>query len=448
MDEDINENELFKLKRKNDVYLESKLYKNNNDYDKRNVKNKKKNKKYINKDFSKCNNSIIILLAIIIIISILLYILLFKKILSKDNKEIYIKQPEDKKNISNSEFFNQTFLDEIDKIFKETYKVNINSIESKFYNLEKESNEINSIIHIGFTLDSGYVLETMFTMGSILKSQKKTTKIIFHFGVVRDFSAKHMIKMYELKSRINNLSEYNFYYLKESMEKMAGFHQKGEACPGKFELPQLLSDDIERLLIFDGGDLLVFRDLTDLFNYDMGEFWALGVPEPWCIEAYVKRYNRTKYLNIGSVLLKVRELKNYNFWDKYTKSRDLILGGAVDQTLFNIVLPDERKNYFPFKFGGYSIICTDKDSETFSYVDFGFKDWLNSEYAKSLPDNPKTELNITAHLYNPVYIHVMCGDGKWNLGKGLSIYRHLVKYFIQVAGIWDELCNKKPGYCS
>ena len=43
----------------------------------------------------------------------------------------------------------------------------------------------------------------------------------------------------------------------------------------------------------------------------------------------------TKYLNIGSILLNVKELKKNHFWDIYTKNRNLILEGAPDQTLFN-----------------------------------------------------------------------------------------------------------------
>ena len=146
-------------------------------------------------------------------------------------------------------------------------------------------------------------------MTSIIATQHRTTKIIFHLGVVNNFTAKNMIKLYELRRKINNLTEFNFYYLKGAMEKMKFFHSKGEACPGKFELPELLSNDIDRLFIFDAGDVLVFRDLTELYNYNMEEYWALGTPEPIGIILCSKNYNLTKYLNIGSILLNVKELK-------------------------------------------------------------------------------------------------------------------------------------------
>ena len=323
--------------------------------------------------------------------------------------------------------------------------MNINEIEQKFYKTNKLKDEVKSLINIGFTLDPGYLLQTMLTTASIMKTQNKSTKIRFHFGVTRNFNANHMIKLYGLKERINNLTEFSFYYLKGAMEKMKNFHEKGEACPGKFELPQLLPDDVERLLIFDAGDVLVLRDLSPLYNYDMKRFWALAPPEPYCIYHIVIRKNIKKYLNIGSILLNVNELKKNNFWDMYTKNRNIEKGGQPDQTLFNLLVPDDKKDYFPFRFGIFSLFCNDINSDTMRWRNFDFAKWLNSNLSKNFPQKPNSEIGILAQSYNPLFIHQFCE--KWHNGKGLSIYRHLAKYFIDVAGIKDELCNIKPGYC-
>ena len=123
---------------------------------------------------------------------------------------------------------------EIDSIFRKYNKININDIDKK-YNLTKQNLNnniiINNTINIEFTLDPNYILETMLTAASIMATQKRTTKIIFHFGVINNFTAEMMLKIYSLKEKINNLTEFNFYYLKISMEKMKNFHIKGEACP-------------------------------------------------------------------------------------------------------------------------------------------------------------------------------------------------------------------------
>ena len=285
----------------------------------------------------------------------------------------------------------------------------------------------------------------MLTITSIMATQYKSTKIIFHLGVIKNFTSKNILKIYELKRRINNFTEFNFYYLNGAMEKMKNFHIKGEACPGKFELPELLSDKIERLLIFDAGDVIVFRDLTELYNYDMKDFWVLGTPEPNGIYMCSKYYNITKYLNIGSILLNIIKFKKYKFWEKYTEKRGIKLIGSPDQDLFNIIVPDNRKGYFPFRFGGFSPFKDDKDSDKLKFSPYRLKKWLKSPLGKDFPEHPLTQDRVVVQLFNSIFIHQFYG--KWEIGLGLSIYRNLVKYFIKMANIWEELCKIKPGFC-
>ena len=71
----------------------------------------------------------------------------------------------------------------------------------------------------------------MLTVGSIMATQNSDTFIVFHSGVVGKFKTKHILKLYSLKNRINNYTEFNFYNLKGAMEIMKNFHHKGEACP-------------------------------------------------------------------------------------------------------------------------------------------------------------------------------------------------------------------------
>ena len=119
--------------------------------------------------------------------------------------------------------------------------------------------------------------------------------------------------------------------------------------------------------------------------------------------------------------------------------------GQPDQTLFNIIIPDKKKNYIPFKFGGYTLFSSDKNFDSSNFTNFQFKTWFKRNDSLYLPDNPKSEFGILANLYNPRFIHQFYG--KWMLGKGLSIYRLLVKYFISLTGISDEICRMVPGYC-
>ena len=63
----------------------------------------------------------------------------------------------------------------------------------------QENKIIKSTVHIAFTLDPGFLLETMLTITSMIISQKDSTKLVFHLGVINNFTATYMLKMYELK---------------------------------------------------------------------------------------------------------------------------------------------------------------------------------------------------------------------------------------------------------
>ena len=97
------------------------------------------------------------------------------------------------------------------------------------------------------------------------------------------------------------------------------------------------------------------------------------------------------------------------------------------------------------KFGGFSIISSNENYDSLKFEDFKFKDWLNNSLSSSLPDKPNSEKEILVNLYNPRFIHQFYG--KWAKGLGLSIYRHLAKYFMLLSGITFHLCKRKPKYC-
>ena len=260
----------------------------------------------------------------------------------------------------------------------------------------------------------------MLTITSILSTQFKTTRINFHLGVTNDFPAESMVKIYELRYRINNLSEFNFYYLKESVLKMKNFHHKGESLAGRVELPNYISDKIDKLIFFDVGDLLVLRDLTELYNYNMGEFWVLGLPEPWHINSFmIPKYNISKYINTGAMLLNIKMLKKNNFWDNYSKNKNLETIGDKAQTLFNILIPDNKKNYLPFNLGGYCLFQDDNSSDSFNTAYISFHNFFDSNLSLSFPNNPKSTKGILSQMHNPRFIHQFFG--KWSKGKGLSI---------------------------
>ena len=58
---------------------------------------------------------------------------------------------------------------------------------------------------------------------------------------------------------------------------------------------------------------------------------------------------------------------------------------------------------------------------------------------------PKNRYEMNSQAINPVVIHQW--NGKWLLGRRLTIYRRIVQYYLRFAGIWDEICQQYPKLC-
>ena len=187
------------------------------------------------------------------------------------------------KNVKNKEvinFNNKILLQKIKKIFSKYKKVNINEVEATIYNgrkWEKNRNKTNEI-NIGIQMDPNYVTRVMMTLASIIDSQKNETKLRFHFAVVLLFKAELMLKIYSLREKIRDDVEFSFYDAKRVETELKNLNLKGPGAVAKLLLPQLLPNDIDRIIIFDTGDLIVLRDLTEMYNWNMSNYLYLGQP--------------------------------------------------------------------------------------------------------------------------------------------------------------------------
>ena len=110
-----------------------------------------------------------------------------------------------------------------------------------------------------------------------MEKKKNSTKIKFHFAIVLNFTINDMLKIYTLWKRLRDDVEFIFYNAKRVETELDGLNTKGPGAVAKLLLPQLLPDDIDRLLIFDTGDLLVIKDLSPAYNWDMKGCLYAGV---------------------------------------------------------------------------------------------------------------------------------------------------------------------------
>ena len=254
-----------------------------------------------------------------------------------------------------------------------------------------------------------------------------------------------MLKIYSLRDKIREDVEFNFYNARRVEEELKDLNTKGPGAVAKLLLPQLLPDDVTKLIIFDTGDLLVLRDLSIMYNFDMETYTFLGIPGGLIgKKANITKKIFEKYINSGSMLVDVFKVKKEDLYSKYVKYKDIYKNSHLgDQHLLNDI-SFGKIGYLPMKFGVCSPYKNDKDSDKPLYS-YPFEYYIDAYLKSNYSYIPKKKNEIIQLGYNPIIIHQW--NGKWMLGKGMTIYRRLAQYYIKLAGIWDELCGKYPGYC-
>ena len=348
--------------------------------------------------------------------------------------------------ISNINLTNN-LLKRVNDTYGKNEYVNINEIESTIPGGRpwiKGQNKIKEI-NVGIGIDSKYVLQAMMTISSVMDSQKNETKLRIHIGVVDGFPVEKMIKMYILRERIRNDVEFNFYNAKRVETELKGVHTKGNAVMAKLVLAVLLPNDVERVIILDTGDLLVLRDLSEMYNWNMNNKTICGVLDPG-----VMKYGRISkkvidiYINAGNFLIDVKKFKNDRIYEKTVENKNIYPPTFVALQSYLNDVAYGKIGYIPMRFGIFGPFPNDRRSDTPPYItsyDFLHK----AKYHEIYPFLPKNRSEMNVQAYNPVIIHQW--NGKWADGSGLTIYRRIAQFYIKYAGIWDETCEKYPGYC-
>ena len=330
--------------------------------------------------------------------------------------------------------------------FNEKGYVNINEVESKIPGGRrwKKNKNKSSEINVGSSLDSGFILRTMITTTSVMDSQKLDTKLRLHFAIVNNFSVKNMMKIYSLRNKIREDVEFNFYNAKRVEKELKGLSPKGAGICARLLLPQLVDDDIKRLIIIDNGDVIVLRDLSEMYNWNMGKNIYMGVPDQGIgkIGIYSNK-SLNVYINGGNYLIDVKKVKLINMYEKFKKYKSIYNPIFAEQDMLSD-LAYGHVGYLPIRFGLISPYYNDTQSDNPPFKTFfqAIKlKYIDKNYSY-IPHN-FNEYNLQA--FNPVIAHHW--NAKWMDGNGMSIYRRLVQYYILLAGIWEETCKKFPGYC-
>ena len=202
---------------------------------------------------------------------------------------------------------------------------------------------LNSIVNIVMLLDDKYFFCTYVALRS-MKINKKTHSHYNIFILADNVSSEKQMKLQFLNDKnfiikIIDVKEYSKKY--KSIAKV--FHISNTALV-KFDIMNILYK-LDKVLYLD-GDVLVNKDLSELFNIDISDFYLGAVRE---MRAESRKYfeltNTKYYFNSGVLLLNLKKLREDDISTKLiqTKLNQPKNWRCMDQDVFNNVINNNFK---------------------------------------------------------------------------------------------------------
>ena len=296
----------------------------------------------------------------------LIYILLITSFLIITIQVIYIRTTSNKKpteeiklrNTESTEYKvdKSSSLDKNgQKIYSKYNKINFNQLENKYKGTNGQDLSKFNHTHIALCLNEEYHLLAAVTIASALANSNSDSYIHFHIIALNELKYEIMKKIYSLKSKINNNSEFIFYngkQVEKDFEDGIKVSERGAIDYGRFLITEVIneSDKIDKVISLDIGDIIIEKDLYGLYKKDLGVQGYLGVEDayPRCFLESIFNH-KEKYVNGGVLLLNVKKWKEMNLYKYFVKMFKYVL----TKTKFYNPYTDIMNDFLPWRSTGY-----------------------------------------------------------------------------------------------
>jgi lipopolysaccharide biosynthesis glycosyltransferase len=292
------------------------------------------------------------------------------------------------------------------------------------------------------SFNDDYSLLSSVTIASLLKNADKNTYIHLHIITVDNFGYSWMKKLNSLKYKINNNTEFIFHN-GDRVEKDFGTDIKNDS-KGMPEFSRFLApycaNDTDRIIVADSADLLIEKDLLELYNYPLEDKLVKGVIDPYtnCFPDY-QTFHKENYFNGGVLLFNSKRWREMNLYqDIVNFYNGFKFKGTLPtpiQDILNTFFPAISLGLLPFEFNfqGYFNL-DDDDGNDYSLI-YSFN---CSKFYKKKKDLIEYEKKLFIRH---------CNKNKVETNEAhISIQKRWI-YYANMTGFFKELCKKYPFAC-
>ncbi len=183
--------------------------------------------------------------------------------------------------------------------------------------------EESHVIPIAMATDNNYVLPTIVAITSMLENADKNTVYNYNLLVSGDFTEENTQKFLTLKKKYSNNCEFKFINMGNAY---AGNKEVGTRITTpmyyRLSLPSILKED---KCIYLDGDTIVEKDLSELYNVNLDNYYLAGVKAAG-IQIAGERYAKLlkipdmkQYINSGVLLINLKKMREDKLEDKFSE---------------------------------------------------------------------------------------------------------------------------------
>ena len=234
--------------------------------------------------------------------------------------------------------------------------------DNYIYFLLKKERFIN-YINVAYAFDNDYEYITHVSMKSIMLSQNPTTFIKFYL-LVSNLTNNQKLIINQIKSEHKNCEIYFFDMGKQYQNFSLPLSIWSTAIYYRINLHDILPD--EKKILYLDSDTLIFKDLSEIYNYNIGNKYYIGMLENRG-KTFFSQYNETfnQYINSGVLLCNLEELRKINITNKYLEFFEHFKGKIKYPLNDGLNYVSNRKNdYFSPEF---VVIGFCNEEEAFNY---------------------------------------------------------------------------------
>ena len=295
-----------------------------------------------------------------------------------------------------------------------------------FFFYKNKKRNINNI-PIAFSLNDNYVYPIIVVLTSILFNSSSKNFFTFYLLLSPDVQENSINKILDLRKKYQNC-QMKFINLGNKFSNYNSGYYKTSAVFYRLELSNLISD-VNKIIYLD-ADIIVHKDITDLYNLDMGNFYYLGFPGHDLVDF---EFNGTRnFINSGCMLVNLKKLRESNAPKLFQDFYQQFGTKKYDEYIINSVFYN-KISFLPLIYG---------------IPDFGFKNPSTSTPEIFL-NKFQNYINYTVEdmeyaSKNRVITHGCYEIKKWwdyNYDKLTNIGKQWL-FYASKSNVFDEICQK------